>query len=190
MTKIESRIETSGGNKLVSTLATGYMRLPEGLPPLLECPCCGGEAEFRSLHACWVQCTVCGLSTPAYEDPDVAARAWNGGIHAVEVVRPDGLKIIDAKPTDSNRREHTKDTMYLGPMTEQEYNDARALKAYRESGFNAPTKSQYEMLHPKVGRPMIGDEYVPKYVPTGRPPGRPRKNPMPDKKTAKKKKHK
>ena len=48
---------------------------------LRPCPCCGGPATME--HGAevaengWVVCTECGLSTRYYDDPAMAAEAWN-----------------------------------------------------------------------------------------------------------------
>lgn len=60
---------------------------------LLNCPCCGGEAELfyeKYSDVAWVQCTECGLSTSKYrktfivDDKDGEERAimrWNTRIN-------------------------------------------------------------------------------------------------------------
>ena len=48
---------------------------------LKPCPCCGGPATME--HGAeesengWVVCMECGLSTRYYDDPAMAAEAWN-----------------------------------------------------------------------------------------------------------------
>lgn len=80
-------------NSLSSTAATQYMPIPENPPPLNPCPCCGGDAEYRSLHSIWVACKVCGLSTPGCSDIDVLARTWNGTVGIVDTI--DDVKYIE-----------------------------------------------------------------------------------------------
>ena len=53
------------------------------------CPCCGGEADYRTENfgaTVWVRCTECGLSTSRYDTTNVvdgksgkewAAMSWN-----------------------------------------------------------------------------------------------------------------
>lgn len=135
-------------------LATKLFEPPVKWPAILECPCCGGKPEFKYLHACWIECTCCGLSTPAYDDADIAARAWNGQIQAVEVEKYLDVKSAIPAPIDSDRSQNSKDTVYTGMLTEDQYKDAQLLKVYREAGLKPPSRSAYERMHPKTGRPL------------------------------------
>lgn len=71
------------GYGVQSLTETAYVELPEQPPKIKTCPLCGSKAIFKNLHAYWIECTCCKLSTPAYSDINVLADAWNGGMISV-----------------------------------------------------------------------------------------------------------
>lgn len=175
-----------------STVSTEYFEMPSKLPELKECPCCGGEAVFKSLHAAWVECSVCGLSTPAYIDLDVLASAWNRNVMAQRVKDKDGnAAAILGVDTERNNDVDPDDIEITGGryagLSKRDLEEALKLKQSRQEGnpiLIKPPKKKPKKPKPKpkkkrpVGRPRkVKGEYAPKYVPTGRPPGRPRKYP-------------
>ena len=178
-----------------STVSTEYFEMPSKLPELRECPCCGGEAVFKSLHAAWVECSVCGLSTPAYTDLDVLASAWNRNVMAKRVKDKDGnAAAILGVDTERNNDGDPDDIEITGGryagLSKRDLEEALKLKQSRQEGdpiLIKPPKKKPKKQKPKpkkkrpVGRPRkVKGEYAPKYVPTGRPPGRPRKYPKED----------
>lgn len=165
-----------------NTIDAKYITVPKDAPELIECPCCGGKAVYKSLHAIWVECTVCGLSTPAYRDIHLVARAWNGAIQAVEVTNAEGEIDASIANTDTDRSKFTRDGAYNGLLSMEEIQEALRLKASRAAGKPILVRPRRQKEQPKRprGRPRLGISLVPKYTPTGRPPGRPRKNPEPE----------
>lgn len=67
----------------VNPEASSYCEIPEEWPEIRKCPCCGGLARFKTLHAYWIECTKCGLSTPGFGDYQLAAKIWNGKAKAM-----------------------------------------------------------------------------------------------------------
>ena len=137
----------------VNPQETYYHALPDKPPELLECPCCGGQAVFKSLHAYWIECTCCGLATPAYNDIDIAARAWNGGIQAVVTIKKSGDE-PDTKPVsiDGDRNDHPRDSEFNGLMDETELFDAMRIKALRDAGIEDLNLDNYEFSQPQRKR--------------------------------------
>lgn len=44
---------------------------------LLNCPFCGGEAEFATSDRHWIWCKNCGVETEYCYETDDAIKAWN-----------------------------------------------------------------------------------------------------------------
>lgn len=82
---------------LASTALTRYVPVPKNAPALKPCPCCGGEAEYRSLHSVWVACKVCGLTTPGSLNVDILATTWNGNIGVMDST---GTKYLEGVERD------------------------------------------------------------------------------------------
>lgn len=161
-----------------TTVGTEYTPVPPKPPTLIRCPCCGGEAVYKSLHAIWVECTVCGLSTPAYTDIDTLSKVWNGGaqIATTESAGMGTAEVADIDFSESVRR----DGLYYGVLTKKELDEAIALKKSREIGEPILVKPRKHRRQNRGRPPKAEGQLAPKYVPTGRPPGRPRKYPKED----------
>ncbi len=129
---------------------TEYKPLPEKAPELLECPCCGGKAVYKTLHAMWVECTSCGLSTPAYTDADVLAKMWNGSILAVRTNKIDenGSTIVSL---NADRETKPKDKRFEGLLdcSPEAIAEASAKVRKQEAAAKKRSKKYYKEHHKK-----------------------------------------